>query len=758
MAPAGLLALLGLYGWFQTIRASPTLVRWLSPASYDAYMLWSAPLLRDSDVTESFPVSIAPLDSRHAICMLVSAILLAWIAPIVFHTRDRLTFLMAAIAVGSSLTALIGIARQMIPGFQLWSFTSGGEGSPFGTFLNRNNAALLMNLGLGCSLGIIVWRLRSSHVDYRGVSREQRSRSSAARSSQWVQESLPAVFASPISALASACAVANFFGIALCGSRGGILSLGVAGLVALLLIRSGRKIAIAAVVVVALTGTGVLLAMPSEVSTTPLDQFESSLSNQASRVAGDARLTHWPDGLRTFLRHFPGGSGLSSYSFAYLPYQETSTWRWYHHADNLWLEMLVELGLGGIVIWAAFWSVVVVALSRLARSHDPIDEGFRIAGWYCTSVILVSQTFDFGLILPANLFVVSLLLPTIVARSMSVFPTTAVAAASQPTNQKRQSTQDNDPNPSGTPKRKIKLLSDQPANKVASRTWLRILAPVACGVGLLLVGIAALGQLAKDSRAEHMNRLAWSRFEAIKNSLPEISEQANLLDQQIQTHPTPELLNVASRYRFQEGRLIEIQDRRPSSEDEIQDLYRSTSRTNRRLAWRASNDEFPIAESKPNLAMTPLAFESISPAARKAYGESLAMSNRLMRLRPLSLDARTNQIYLEFVHRDPGQTRSANAQAQSLYRNDPNILLSLAAISADNEETLNAMQTWYRVLLLRPEWTSRVLNAAAKYPRVRKADFIPNTPIHNELATKHLKGNDVMRAQFGNDARFESKP
>ena len=65
-------------------------------------------------------------------------------------------------------------------------------------------------------------------------------------------------------------------------------------------------------------------------------------------ISSDGRMLHWPDGLIASTAYLPLGSGLASYSYAYLPFQSDNPSEWFHHADNLWLEMLVEQGIVGM--------------------------------------------------------------------------------------------------------------------------------------------------------------------------------------------------------------------------------------------------------------------------------------------------------------------------------------------------------------------------------------------------------------------------
>ncbi|TWU05970.1 O-Antigen ligase [Stieleria varia] len=703
-----LMLLLAGYAWIQTVSLSAETVHWLSPASHDAYLTWAAPLMEANQRPSEFPISIAPLDTQHTLAMLVIACLAAAAAPVVYGTRERIAFLLASIALGGAITAVIGITRKLVPSFQMWSFTSGGEGAPFGTFLNRNNAALTMNLALASCLGLLTWRLRSMS--------DVNDPDAPARRKRITFSKLQETFGNPLSLMAIACGLICLLGVALCGSRGGILSLLVSGIASVAMVRSGRAIAIVLIAVVIVGGGCVLLALPSELSNTPLDQLESSLNNNADRLTNDGRLAHWPDGFRTFLGFLPMGSGLATYSYAYLPFQQTSSWRWHHHADNLWLEMLVELGVGGLLIWTAFWMVMVWSLVRLSKSYDPIDEAMRLTGWYCVLLLLISQFFDFGLIIPSNLIIVCLLIPVIVSRAASVIVRSDRTKPQQSTESEKAS--------SG--KKKLQLLKSGSGRLSMSR-WSDLIFPTMLAASLLGLGVIAAGRLKQDAINEYLVRDAKIHLRSLRGDLPELIQRADVLAARVVQHPTADLQDIVSRYRFQQGRLNEIGLASAGNLSDVSQLSFNTARTVRRLAWRASSEKIPLAATKTNQKLLPLPVDEEQRSAASPYGQALQFSRDILKTRPLAIQPRNNLVYLEFVHQTPGLTEQAIQQAQSLYRNDPSVLFQFARYSADNKDYGNALSMYQRVIHLRPEMSDRVLNSANSFPHFPTDSLTPSS-------------------------------
>ena len=135
-------------------------------------------------------------------------------------------------------------------------------------------------------------------------------------------------------------------GIAVAGSRGAILAIGVAFLY--LLIRSRKRIALAAF---GLGGLAVALAAFSNA----LMRFSNATS-----TGGAGRGDIWKVGLAAFREHPIFGSGFSNFPLAYdhafLSVSETYYTRWHRAPHNLIIQTSVELGIiGTIILLTAWW-------------------------------------------------------------------------------------------------------------------------------------------------------------------------------------------------------------------------------------------------------------------------------------------------------------------------------------------------------------------------------------------------------------------
>src|SRR5262249_42960275 len=77
-----------------------------------------------------------------------------------FRTPRSQGALLAALAIDAAAMAIFSIVQQRTWNGQLyWSIPLTQGGLPFGPFINRNNGAAFLNLGLAAAVGIVAWAL-----------------------------------------------------------------------------------------------------------------------------------------------------------------------------------------------------------------------------------------------------------------------------------------------------------------------------------------------------------------------------------------------------------------------------------------------------------------------------------------------------------------------------------------------------------------------------------------------------------------------
>ena len=674
------------YSFFQSVTLPGSIVSSLSGGSAEAYTAWVEPFLDAENQRSSFPISVDVFTTRHATAFLAIISLLVWTSAMVFVTRARLVFLLSATAIGGAIIALLGIWRMIDPSFSLWSMTTESGGGPFSTFVNRNNAALMLNLGFASGLGLICWRL-------------------SALTGSEIDDAL-FEFSDLVSMLGDRYALVGIIGLVLsgtgllvCGSRGGLVAAIIGFMLALGWVRQRRGVVSLPVVGTLLIICIAILVVPTNLSLKSIERMDVFTSEDGDGIWKDGRLKHLPDGLRAARAYLPAGSGLSTYAFSHLPYQETGSDRWYMHADNLWLELLVEQGFPGVILALVVFAMIIHSLYFLARSPDPMDQGLRITGWYVAGAILASQAFDFGLILPANLLMIACLLPAIIVRRVDA----AVIV----------------PNEDG---------HVIPPTVFQHRGF----AVFACAipVGLLLISIPAVGKLRCDADVERVARTVEQEMRNEDKQPDELQGLSDLLASQIDVSPNAKLLDWRFRVEHQRLRFLDVMAAKPDSESEVIDLFRQTSRTARRLS--TGSDDRRASEARRS-RIDQLYGPNYVPD--EAHRELLEMNERSLRLLPLGRDSRAEQISLKYVHGDDSKVTAAIEQLNQLYTGNAPALMELAVMAAETGNSEPATKIFRQAISYRPYLVRKVLDVSAEFKGIDQSQLLPDLPeVHRTIA------------------------
>ena len=397
------LSAIAAFAWFQTVPLPPVLANVLAGGTQRVIDQWLTPIAGPAASGAIDAVSISPIDTSHAAAMLTLLLPIALAASLMMRTRARLVTLLLGLAIFGASVAVLGIYRQSVP--DGWTYLMDAS-YPFGGFVNRNNAALALNLGLAASLGILAWRMVAIHDvelddpqndwgDVLGLIHDQTS------------------------LLAGLCGGLCVAGLLVCGSRGGLVGAMAGALLATGYVRTRRGLVISPVICLFLAAAAALLFAPFELPWLSVQRLGDSGATLGA-ISQDGRWMHWRDGWEAAMAHLPAGSGVSTYAYAYLPHQKHSPNAWFEHADNLWLEIFVETGVFGILLVVGAIGLWGWSLHRLIDSPDPVDQGIRVAGWYAIASLAVTQFFDFGLMLPANHIAVVILAAAAISRASAV--------------------------------------------------------------------------------------------------------------------------------------------------------------------------------------------------------------------------------------------------------------------------------------------------------------------------------------------------
>lgn len=341
-------------------------------------------------------LSIAPMYTRMALATPAAFGLACWLATLAMRQSQWSLVFLGCIAAAGALFALLGIAdalqlsqHQEVELRQRLLISPVGADDPFGPFVNNNSAAGFLNLTLGCAVGLFAFCLLR-------------------RSPPWQLVGCGIVI------------ILITAGILGSNSRGGFL--GLACGTAVLLVRQLSTSQTMTLRTKAFTVFGVALASIAAwflldslgMQARTADRISTLYEGEAFE---DPRLSHWRDGLQAAKTYLPFGSGLGTYRFAYLPYQQFSDGRWFMNADGMPVEWLVEGGVlflplllfGFIGCWIDLQPLAVNLAAPVASTtdgdglpaiHQASGRAVIAAMYFVLPALMVTQCFDFGILQP----------------------------------------------------------------------------------------------------------------------------------------------------------------------------------------------------------------------------------------------------------------------------------------------------------------------------------------------------------------------
>ncbi len=695
------------YGFVQALPLPGRIAGSLAPGSAAAYSTWLSPLRivpQDAELLQTtWPrISIDATRTRTAAWLTVMIAGYAMLASQLFTDRSRLQLLLIALALTGAAQAGLGLYQLLTaPDATAWGIRSQYGGKPFGSFVNRSNATVMLNLGLAGSLGLIAWRLAALTGAPLNAERFP------------LTELLDIAF-DRLAALALMTASLSIIGLMICGSRSGLVGLVGGFMLALGMVQSANRLR---GFVATSLGLGLMVAIVmvnlnlSALSVERLGATAGEIIEKAD--VQDGRFPHWRDGFVAATQQPATGWGWGVYRYAYLPFQKTSAGVWFVNADNLWLEVLVEIGAVGMALVGLSIFVIIRSLSQLALSADPIDHGLVIAGWFALGALAFSQFFDFGLRIPANSIMAAILFSVVISRRYS--------AGSRVVNSQ--------------PRRSFRLdLVSSEAQSSLPATRNR--SPRVGGALMIFAGlavIAAANALAWQARGDKAIRMA--------RRLP----QDNRIDVRVAEAVTASLMTYLNANPHDSDALAELsrletdlariraarQISQSSPRQSVTELLGSFSRPQLRTAWYSesaanfvplfSDQHSSAAKSDSKSRNTRLHFDNALSNAREHAVAALAAS-------PFSPEARFRVLALDFAGGDPQQSVELLQQAATLRKQNTAALLHAGDLAAEAGDWQFAASSWKRAAHLQPGLAVTVLRRITSTPQLRPDDVISNSP------------------------------
>ena len=347
--------------------------------------------------------SAAPAMTRRHVAQWISVAVLLCVVADSLSRVDQLMWMLGLMCTNASLLTILSLQQLFNAGSRGLSEPWIISGTiPFGSFVNPNNASgwLLVHMAMAIGLVVVVWGKNPSTGWSRSFQRPS-----------WQDQifEVAAIARHRIASLNNlqiisiVTVVLLLTGVAATLSRSGIVA-GVFCLVVCAASRMQLRKSMWLLVPFSLLLTSVSIFLTAfELDTLVLAEL-TTLKDPVSEST--SRLLHWSDSLGS-LQDFPLlGSGQGAYAWSTLPYQRRGGSAWFMNADNQYVEIIVESGLLGFILFAGFGMLLVGLSIQLILEESPsrLNQGLwshRIAIGLAGMAMMASQAivafFDFGI-------------------------------------------------------------------------------------------------------------------------------------------------------------------------------------------------------------------------------------------------------------------------------------------------------------------------------------------------------------------------
>ncbi len=355
----------------------------------------------------------------HQIRLLLIAIAALLLGCRYFRKKEDIKILFTVITVNGVALTFFGLVQKLTYNNKLyWVYELTVGGSPFGPFVNRNNAAgyLLMCLAAGIGLMVLLWTDRPKNTGPQTIF----SKEVPFWRRLWQQflELISEMSASKLSIVLGVMIIAA--GIISSLSRGGAVAFLVAVVFTFLSYGMARKprnaglLLIAGVVVIG--GLTTWLGFSDQL----IDRFEKTESQVQEFVDSDARIKTWKDTWPAVSEMGLLGSGLGSYRSVHRIYRTDLESTIYRYAENQYFQSLVEGGWGALLLFLlACYLAFHYSFLLLYRGQSATSVCVGTMGVFLVTSQAVHSCVDFGFYIPANMLLMAVLVGFLASQAHS---------------------------------------------------------------------------------------------------------------------------------------------------------------------------------------------------------------------------------------------------------------------------------------------------------------------------------------------------
>lgn len=324
-----------------------------------------------------------------------------------FRTTQQIKLLLAAITLNGVVISLFGLIQALTSesGHHIfWVVELLGGGTPFGPYVNRNNAAGYLLICIGASFGLATIVLSKPQKGPRPLGTKD-----LPFWTQFKNHSLRFIADLDATKLAVViCPIVISLGIIGSLSRGGVLSLLVGAVATLVLYGAARRPSFSAFIFIPACGAAIMIAFWLGMGDQLIERFER-VETVDVLSQEDSRLEHWIETWPATTEFGPFGSGVGAYDEVHRIYNGGHTQSVYRFAENQFYQGLVELGWPGLILLLSAWGLsLYYGLFLLFKGASPPTIGIGVASLFTTVSVAVASIFDYGLYMPANMLLMAL--------------------------------------------------------------------------------------------------------------------------------------------------------------------------------------------------------------------------------------------------------------------------------------------------------------------------------------------------------------
>lgn len=372
----------------------------------------------DSVDTDTATISLYPAATREKLVDLLMAVGIFFAATVLLRDRKTIVPVLIALTFVGAVMSFFGVIQSLSWNGKLyWQYELISGGRPFGPFVNKNNGAGFLVITFSAALFFVAhqlftWKIKNEPAGLV-LAEDHWERESESKRSFFASCLNTFSKLQPKHLYCSAAVAAIFCGIFVSLSRGGMVALLGACTVSIFLFsRASKWMVLILCSLLAVIGIGFVVATGQTDLVTSQIETLTEVDTKST-----PRLLHWQDALPFAQEHLATGTGAGTYRYVSNSFQTFFFQRSYAHAESIFIETLVEMGIGGVVLLVLAILAAVIASVKLFRRAEAFDSALGACGLICLCGQTIASTLDFGLYQPANATAMAILMGCVIGRS-----------------------------------------------------------------------------------------------------------------------------------------------------------------------------------------------------------------------------------------------------------------------------------------------------------------------------------------------------